>query len=65
MTYVNNKTFVGRLTRMAGKRDVMTSQHYPSNVIPIFCCYLYVKSQHKGCLTTDYAPFLLRRICRK
>ena len=39
-TFINNKTFVGPLTRMAGKRDVMTcafscvtSQQYHGNVI--------------------------------
>ena len=59
-TFVNNKTSVGRLKRMAGNVilwraafSCMTSQQYLSNVIPVRFCYLYVKSQQKGCLSTN------------
>ena len=58
-TFINNKTFVGPLTRMAGKRDVMTffllcdvtaisRQRHPR------CCYANVKLQQKCCFNALY-----------
>ena len=43
----------------------VTSQQYLSNIIPVSCCCMYVKSQQKSCLSTNFASSLFRRNAEK